>query len=110
MQNEAGVQELLLRSHVGRDLLAAAASFRSEEAVVWEYVVNSLQYIDRGVAPSVQVVVDKKRKQITVSDNARGLSEVNLQHYFPMPPENLERRAGRAGRGEWGKGKQAALG
>lgn len=108
--NKAGVQELLLRSHVGRDLLAAAASFRSEAAVVWEYVVNSLQYVDRGVVPSVQVAVDKKRKQITISDNARGLSEVNLQHYFTMHGENLERRAGRPGRGKWGTGKSAAFG
>ena len=40
--------QLKVTSHVGRDLLASAASFKSEAAVVWEYVVNSLQYVDPG--------------------------------------------------------------
>ena len=110
IENQDTSQQLSVRSHVGRDLLAAAASFRSEEAVVWEYVVNSLQYVDRGVVPSVQVRIDKKNAEITVSDNARGLSEVSLQHFFTMHAENLERRAGRPGRGKWGTGKSAAFG
>jgi len=104
------VPELSVRSHVGRDLLAAAASFRSEEAVVWEYVVNGLKYVERGIVPSVQVRVDKRKKEIVIADNARGLSEGDLQHFFTMHAENRERRAGRPGRGKWGTGKSAAFG
>lgn len=37
--------QLKVTSHVGRDLLASAASFKNEAAVVSEYVVNSLQYV-----------------------------------------------------------------
>ena len=39
------------RPHVGRDVLAQAAQFKTEAASVWEYVVNSLQYVDPGVQP-----------------------------------------------------------
>ena len=42
--------QLKVTSHVGRDLLASAASFKNEAVVVWEYVVNSLQYVDPGVS------------------------------------------------------------
>lgn len=104
------VRELLVRSHIARDLLAAAASFRTEEAVVWEYVVNSLQYVERGVVPTVQVRVDKRARLITVTDNARGMSQIGLEHFFTMHAENLERRSGRPGRGKWGTGKSAAFG
>jgi hypothetical protein len=48
---------LKVTSHVGRDILASAAHFKTEAAVVWEYVVNSLQYVDAGVQPRVQVFV-----------------------------------------------------
>jgi hypothetical protein len=38
--------DLKVTSHVGRDILGAAAVFKNEETAVWEYVVNSLQYVD----------------------------------------------------------------
>jgi len=41
--------QLKVTSHVGRDLLASAASFKNEAVVVWEYVVNtSIQISHRG--------------------------------------------------------------
>lgn len=102
---EAG---LLVTSHVGRDVLAQAAQFKTEASVVWEYVVNSLQYVEPGVQPKVEVTV--KRGSITISDNGAGLDAERLRHFFTMHGENLERRAGRIGRGKWGTGKSAAFG
>jgi hypothetical protein len=102
--------QLKVTSHVGRDLLASAASFKNEAVVVWEYVVNSLQYVDPGVSPRIQVTVLPGSKGIRIADNGRGMSVADLEHFFQMHGENLERRAGRAGRGKFGTGKSAAFG
>lgn len=101
-------KDLLVRSHVGRDVLAQAAQFKTEAPVVWEYVVNSLQYVDPGTQPKVEVTV--KGRSITISDNGAGMDEEHLAHFFTMHAENKERRAGRLGRGKWGTGKSAAFG
>jgi hypothetical protein len=103
-------QSLKLTSHVGRDLLASAASFKTEAAAVWEYVVNSLQYIDDGVSPKVQVLVNPKLKIIEVRDNGRGMNREGLRQYFTMHGENIDRVRGRPGRGKFGTGKSAAFG
>ena len=100
--------DLHVTSHVGRDVLAQAAQFKTEAASVWEYVVNSLQYVDPGVQPKVEVTV--KRDSIVISDNGAGMDEDSLRHFFTMHGENLKRRAGRMGRGKWGTGKSAAFG
>lgn len=102
--------KLKVTSHVGRDLLQSAASFKTEYAVVWEYVVNSLQYVDEGVIPKVQVLVHPRSKKIEISDNGRGLSSDDLARYFTMHAENLDRIRGRSGRGKFGTGKSAAFG
>src|SRR5262249_32572634 len=102
--------QLKVTSHVGRDLLASTASFKSEAAVVWEYVVNSLQYVDPGVSPRVQVKIRSGRQGLSISDNGRGMSANDLQHFFRMHGENLDRLAGRSGRGKLGTGKSAAFG
>ena len=101
---------LKVTSHVGRDLLHAAAAFKTEAAVIWEYVVNALQYVDRGTTPIVNVRINQKGKVITISDNGRGMDATALEHYFTMHGENLERRAGTPGRGKFGTGKSAAFG
>jgi hypothetical protein len=102
--------QLKVTSHVGRDLLASATSFKNEAVVVWEYVVNSLQYVDPGVSPRIQVTVLPGGKGIRIADNGRGMSAVDLEHFFQMHGENLERQAGRPGRGKFGTGKSAAFG
>src|SRR5262245_11591688 len=102
--------QLKVTSHIGRDLLASAASFKNEAVVVWEYVVNSLQYVDPGVSPRIQVTVLPGGKGIRIADNGSGMSVAKLEHYFQMHGENLERRAGRPGRGKFGTGKSAAFG
>jgi len=102
--------ELKVTSHVGRDLLAAAAPFKNEAPVVWEYVVNSLQYVDQGVSPRVQVKLAGDRRSIITADNGRGMSAADLEHFFRMHGENRDRLAGRGGRGKFGTGKSAAFG
>ena len=102
--------DIKVTSHVGRDLLAAASVFKTEESVVWEYVVNSLQYVDRGISPIVNVQVHPRARTITISDNGQGMSEDDLRHFFTMHAENRERRTGRPGRGKFGTGKSAAFG
>jgi hypothetical protein len=97
-------------SHVGRDLLNAAQLFRNEAAAVYEYVVNSLQYVASGVSPRVYVVVKPKAGVIKISDNGLGMDAVGLNHYFQMHGENLDRKRGRTGRGKFGTGKSAAFG
>jgi hypothetical protein len=106
--NEAA--QLKVTSHVGRDLLQSAALFKTEAAVIWEYVSNSLQYVDPGVSPHIQVDVKPRLKRIEIDDNGRGMDEDGLKHYFQMHGENLERKAGQGGRGMFGTGKSAAFG
>jgi hypothetical protein len=104
------VQSLKITSHIGRDLLASAGYFTTEQAVAWEYVVNSLQYVDPGVSPKVFVKVNASAKSLTIADNGRGMNSDDLEHFFKMHAENKDRMAGRAGRGKFGTGKSAAFG
>ena len=102
--------DLKVTSHLGRDILAAAAVFKNEATAVWEYVVNSLQYVDRGIPPKIQVMVDTQNRTMEIADNGCGMARLDLQHFFTMHGENPERRAGRPGRGKFGTGKSAAFG
>jgi histidine kinase/DNA gyrase B/HSP90-like ATPase len=97
-------------SHVGRDLIQSAASFKTDYAVVWEYVVNSLQYTDEGVLPKIQVVIRPRLHEIEIRDNGRGMTSSDLEGFFKMHGENVDRQRGRPGRGKFGTGKAAAFG
>ncbi len=101
---------LKVTSHVGRDVLQAAASFKTDYAVVWEYVVNSLQYIDEGISPKVQVDIHSRARVIEIADNGRGMNSADLERYFTMHAENVDRLRGHTGRGKFGTGKSAAFG
>ena len=103
-------KEIRVSTHVGRDLLSSAAAFKTETAAVWEYVANSLQYTEPGIPPVVQVAVDASDRTISISDNGRGMSVDDLEHFFQMHGENLDRLSGRPGRGKFGTGKSAAFG
>ena len=104
------MNQLAATTHVGRDILQSAQLFRTPEAAVWEYVVNSLQYVDQGTVPHVQVALDVPAKKITISDNGSGMDVAGLEHFFTMHAENRERRKGVPGRGKFGTGKSAAFG
>lgn len=103
-------ESLKVTSHVGRDLLQSAQLFKHEHAVVWEYVSNGLQYKDPATKPTVVVDIDPKAGTIRVRDNGRGMLLKDLEHYFQMHGENLDRKQGRPGRGLFGTGKSAAFG
>jgi hypothetical protein len=106
----SAIATLKVTSHVGRDLLQSADLFRHEHSVVWEYVSNGLQYKDSGTKPTVIVNIDAKAKRIQIRDNGRGMLLADLQRYFQMHGENLDRKQGRPGRGYFGTGKSAAFG
>lgn len=102
--------EIKVTSHVGRDLIQASQLFRSPEAAIWEYVVNSLEYVKPGVQPKINIQVDQRNRRIRVSDNGRGMDIEALQQFFTMHGENPDRRKGIPGRGKFGTGKSAAFG
>lgn len=104
------MSELLVTTHVGRDLLQSASVFKTADVAVWEYIVNSLQYVDPGTSPKVIVDIENHYKRITITDNGLGMDEKALAHFFTMHGENIERKVGVGGRGKYGTGKSAALG
>jgi len=109
-ENNKADEQMLVKSHVARDLLQIAAFFRNEKLIVWEYVSNGLEYIDEGTNPTVSVTLDSKGKKIVVADNGRGMDWKGLQNFFVMHGENIDRKQGRPGRGMFGTGKAAAFG
>ena len=102
--------DLEVTTHVGRDILSAASGFKSEASTVWEYVINSLQYVDDGILPKVHVLVLPKKRVIQISDNGSGMSRSDLSRFFQMHGENKDRLLGKPGRGKFGTGKSAAFG
>ncbi len=102
--------QLYVTSHVARDLLQNAALFRTDKLVVWEYVSNGLEYVDKGTNPVVKVTLDSGKKRIIIADNGRGMDWRDLQNFFVMHGENIDRKHGKPGRGRFGTGKSAAFG
>ena len=101
---------VFLKSHVGRDVIQSAQTFSSVPAAIWEYVINSIQYVDQSIKPIVHIEIEKKGKGIQISDNGRGMDKSDLQEFFTMHGENMDRRQNRPGRGKFGTGKSAAFG
>lgn len=101
--------DLTVKTHVGRDLLQSAALFKTDRHVIWEYVANSLQYVDDGTIPHI-VVKTYRNNKISIQDNGRGMDWKGLDNFFIMHGENIDIKQGKAGRGMFGTGKSAALG
>ena len=102
--------QIFVKSHVARDVLQNGAIFKTDKLVVWEYVANSLQYVEPGRVPTVKVTIDNKKKRIVVADNGRGMDWPGLANFFVMHGENADRKEGHPGRGRFGTGKSAAFG
>jgi hypothetical protein len=100
---------LSVTSHVARDLLQSAATFEHPHKVVWEYVSNGLDYVDPGTRPHVKVEIQTSPKRIAIRDNGRGMLMEDLDRFFTMHGENIDRKRGRPGRGRFGTGKSAAF-
>lgn len=101
---------IVVSSHIGRDLLQAASVFKTADIAVWEYIVNSLQYVGKDTKPTITVDINHKLKSITISDNGRGMDLEGLNNFFRMHGENIDRKSGKGGRGKFGTGKSAAFG
>lgn len=102
--------QIYVRSHVARDLIQSAQVFKTDNLVVWEYVSNGLEYVDKGTNPVVNVTLDTKKKRIVVIDNGRGMDWEGLHNFFIMHGENIDRKKGKFVRGMFGTGKSAAFG
>jgi Histidine kinase-, DNA gyrase B-, and HSP90-like ATPase len=101
-------QQIVVQSHVARDFLQNAAYFSTVPKVIWEYVSNSLDNADEGKA--VGVVVELSGQLLRVTDNASGMTRKELQNFFLMHGENIQRARGKRVRGRFGTGKCAAFG
>ena len=97
---------IFVRSHVSRDLLQNAALFKTDKLVVWEYVSNGLQYV-RSWNQSHRCRNARQQESPTplVADNGRGMGWADLQNFFVMHGENVDRKGGRPGRGRFGTGE-----
>ena len=102
-------EQLAVTTHIGRDILQSADLFRHPERVVWEYVVNGLEYTDPGTSPRVVVSIQSNPRRIIIADNGRGMDRTGLVQFFTMHAENTDRSAGKPGRGFFGTGKSAAF-
>jgi hypothetical protein len=103
-------QKLQVVSNTARDILQSAALFKTLKHAIWEYVSNSLQYVDAGISPKVAVRIDAAKKRALIADNGRGMDGSGVQNFFTMHGHNLDRQAGNPGRGNFGTGKSAAFG
>lgn len=103
-------RQIVVKSHVARDLLQNAGLFKTDKLVVWEYVSNGLQYVDPGTNPEVRVKLKANPLRIVISDNGRGMDKDGLRNFFVMHGENVDRKEGKPGRGRFGTGKSAAFG
>ncbi len=99
---------ITVTSHVARDFLQNAAFFNTLPKVVWEYVSNSLDNAARG--QTVNVAVDLYGGDVTISDDATGMSRTELNNFFKMHGVNVQRKRGKRVRGRFGTGKCAAFG
>lgn len=97
-----------VRSHVARDFLQSSAYFNTVAKIVWEYVSNSLDNPRGNQAVHCRVQIGGGK--VVIEDDARGMSREDLERFFTMHGENVQRAAGKAVRGRFGTGKSAAFG
>ena len=103
-------KKLTVTSHVSRDFLQNAAYFNTLPKVIWEYVSNSLDNGKENIPITVAVTVSKEDDSLIIADNGSGMSRDDLEHFFTMHGENVQRKKGKRVRGRFGTGKSAAFG
>ena len=96
---------LAIKVHVGHAFASQSKQFDFRNAM-WEYIANSIQYVDPGVKPIITIQAYKDK--ITIRDNGRGMDtgagREGLQHFLTMYGRNDEN-----GRGKFGTGKTGGL-
>ena len=109
-----GLDDLVMRSNVARDVLNTARQFGSVQKMLPEYVTNATDNPnDDQQAVRVEIIKRSQphgRHRIIVRDNARGMDAEGLRLFFTMHAENRARRRGQRARGRFGTGKAAAFG
>ena len=104
------VKKISVTSHVSRDFLQSASVFNTLPKVVWEYVSNSLDNGKEDTPTTVVVDIRTDENTLTVADNGSGMSRSDLENFFKMHGENVQRKKGKKVRGRFGTGKSAAFG
>ncbi len=100
-----------LRSNLGKTILQLAAQFSNASSAIWEYVINSIEFREHPDGCRVNVNIEKNK--ITIADNSDGMDHEILNHFFTIAGENLARKGKQASwlkRGKYGTGKIAAFG
>ncbi|MBI5840854.1 MAG: ATP-binding protein [Chloroflexi bacterium] len=103
-------KKISVKSHVSRDFLQNAVYFNTLPKVVWEYVSNSLDNGKDDIPTTVAVEIRKDDGTLIVADNGAGMSREDLERFFTMHGENIQRKRGKRVRGRFGTGKSAAFG
>jgi hypothetical protein len=103
-------KNILIKTDVSRDIIQSSSLFKHSKYAVWEYVENGLSYINNGSSPVVKVSINKKNKSIAIQDNGRGMDSKDLERFFTVHGENLDRKMGRKTRGKYGTGGLSAFG
>jgi hypothetical protein len=93
--------------NTAKAILHAAQTFKHPQHVIWEYVVNEIQYRDKKIAPKILVRIEKD--SIVISGNGSGMDKNDLKRFFTLHGENEERLKGNPGRGKFGTGKSAVF-
>jgi hypothetical protein len=103
--------EIKVTSHVGRDVLQTAAFFNNAGLVVWEYLINGIEYRDSTDQrrPYVYVNLDQKKKMIQITDNGHGMDQSRINQFLTMHGEQIKDNR-KIKRGKFGSGKSAAFG
>jgi len=99
---------IIVTSHVARDFLQNSAYFNTMPKLIWEYVANSLDAADEG--ETAVVTVEITSNFVKISDTGRGMSRQELNNFFQMHGENIQKKKGKRVRGRFGTGKCAAFG
>ena len=77
-----------------RAVEGATSVFGGLHTVIWEYIVNSIDYLDEGTKPLVEVQMNKINNTITISDNGRGMNIYDLKNFMTVYAENRDRKDG----------------
>ena len=103
--------EIKVTTHVGRDVLQTSAFFNNAASVVWEYLINGIEYRHTSDTrkPSVFVSLNKKNKMIQIKDNGHGMDTDRINQFLTMHGEQISDNR-KIKRGKFGSGKSAAFG
>ena len=102
--------EIKVTTHVGRDVLQTAGLFTSVASVVWEYVINGLEYreINDPRRASISITIKPRNKEIQIKDNGLGMNVERINHFLTMHGDQIQEEK-KFYRSKFGSGKSAAF-